>query len=138
MPCGWNFLYYVFKDERCDCSFPSVKEDSAMDTPLLTIRVTRKRQVVRAAQRARQIGRMLGLAPKQQAALACAVLETASQVAEVHGPTQVSFCLGQVALVMAFRAARAEAGSPAYSTLQVHLPEPLPVSREDLAWMVRE
>jgi hypothetical protein len=113
-------------------------EDSVMKTSLLVVRVSRKRQIVRAAQLARQIGRLLGVQAWQQAALASGVLETASRAREKLGPIQVVFSLGRKFLEVAFRAENALAPRAHFPPLRMQLAEPLAVAREDLAWMVRE
>jgi hypothetical protein len=114
-----------------------------MNTPLLTLRVRRKRHVVRAARRARQIGRLLGLEGFRQAGLACGVLELTCRASARLGPVQVEFRLGGSFLQVDFRPLGAGADHPlaqlgAQPSLRVELPQPLPVARDDLAWMIQQ
>jgi hypothetical protein len=114
-----------------------------METSLLTLVVSRKRDVVRAVRCARQVSRLLGLEPREQAGLACGVFELTCRAAARFGRVQVKFGLAQGALRVAFhRFVRARpdcpAGLPLGPALQVTLPDALPVAREDLIWVIRE
>jgi len=109
-----------------------------METSLLTLRISRKRQIVHAAQRARQIGRILGLDADHQAGLACGVFETCCQARTECGPLRVEFYLRGPALDVAFHAEGAASGQPDFARLRLMLPETLAVTRDDAAWLIRE
>jgi hypothetical protein len=113
-----------------------------METPLLTLPVRCKRDVVRAVERARQVGRLLGLDGREQAGLACGVFEMTCRAAARLGRVQVEFRLVGKALRVSFRRpareqAEADTLCPVPS-LQLSLPEELPMTAEDLAWTLRE
>jgi hypothetical protein len=113
-----------------------------METPLLTLPVRRKRDVVRAVERARQVGRLLGLDGREQAGLACGVFEMTCRAAARLGRVQVEFRLVGRNLRVSFRRpAREQADADTLCpipSLQMALPESPPMTPEDLAWTLRE
>jgi hypothetical protein len=110
-----------------------------METALLTLPVRCKRDVLRAAQRARQLGRVLGLDGREQAGLACGVFEMTCQATAQLGRILVEFCLwGQALRVRFRRPGRPFCSEAAFPALQIALPQPLPLERQDLAWLMEE
>jgi hypothetical protein len=116
-----------------------------MNAPLLSLRLRRKRDVVLARQRARHLAALVGLGPRDQAALACGVFETAWRALQEFGRVKVEFALGDAAVRVSVlpHAGKSpegdetpQAGKP--TCLERALPERLPAGREDLAWSFRQ
>jgi hypothetical protein len=108
-----------------------------MAPSLLTLSVRRKRDVVCAVQRSRQVARLLGLDGRAQAGLAVGVFEMTCRATARLGPVRVEFLLLDDALRVSFnRLSSGSAGRSPVPSLQVALPEALPVAREDLAWLL--
>jgi hypothetical protein len=99
-----------------------------MTTPLLTLAVRRKRQLLLARSCTRRLARLAGFDARSQAGLACGVFEMACVALERSDEVRLHFDLTGDALQVRVLAA----GPPAL--LQTRLPGPLPLAREDLAW----
>jgi hypothetical protein len=99
-----------------------------MATPLLTLAVRRKRQLLLARSCARRLAGLAGLDAKAQTGLACGVFEMACVALERSGEVRLHFDLTGDTLQVRVLGA----GPPAL--LQTRLAGPLPLAREDLAW----
>jgi hypothetical protein len=103
-----------------------------MDTPILTLSLRRKRDLVRARQCARQVAGFLGFDRREQASIAAAVFELACLAVEKGGTGTLRF---QIARDMVQVIAEPAIG--------LRLERPLPtggraLADEDLSWAVRE
>jgi hypothetical protein len=112
---------------------------------LLSLRVRRKRDLVLARQRARQIGRLLGLDATGQATLACGVFEMAYRSARQLGPVRVEFRLADGTLQVSFArlpgktlSIRPAAFPDNMAFLETLVPHPPAMPEEDLVWAVRQ
>jgi hypothetical protein len=106
-----------------------------MNTLLLTVPVGRKRDVVVARQRARQIASVLGFGAHEQSCIAAAVFELTRQALATSEHATIHFEVAQNALHVFPQGVKGERS--------VRLEKPLPVSdnalaREDLSWVIRE
>jgi hypothetical protein len=108
-----------------------------MNTSLLTLRVRRKRDLVLARQRARQLAGLLGFDLRGQLAFACGVFEAACRAALQLGRITLEFRLTGDALQAHCRqSVTADPETVPIPCVQKRLPHPLPQDREDLAWLV--
>jgi len=107
-----------------------------MSTPLYSLRVRCKRDIVVARQRARQIAGLLGFAGHEQTCIAAAVFEIARSAYEVNGAGSLCFDVDEQVFRVCVDSAR-------LSGRGLRLEKPLPsespaLAREDLEWAVRE
>jgi hypothetical protein len=122
-----------------------------MCTSILTLPLRKKRDVLLARQRARQIARLLGFDPREQACIAAGVFAVASTARQRGGRCALRFQLaGDVLQVIPVLGRRRTAGLerflrqlPSAAGSLLRLEKPLPakgpaVSREDLPWIVAE
>jgi hypothetical protein len=108
-----------------------------MNTSLFTLPVRRKRDIILARQRARQIARLLGLDPRGQATLACGVFEMTCRALSEPGRVVVEFTVDEHALHVRFRRSAGEDSLPLHR-LETPLPNSLAISREDVAWIIQQ
>jgi hypothetical protein len=108
-----------------------------MNTPLLVLELRRRRDLVLVRQRSRQITRLLGFDPLEQARVCAAVFEVAWQAFHKARPVRLVFQLNETTLqVFPTGVVPAGGGLPRLERL---LPrKELGMTREDVAWAVQE
>jgi hypothetical protein len=106
-----------------------------MTTPLYTLKLGSRRDIVLARQRARQIAGLLGFPPAEQTCIAAAVFEIARTAYEATGSSTLCFQADD-GVFRVFPSRRPAGGC---LRLEKSLPADAPaLAREDLEWAVRE
>jgi hypothetical protein len=122
-----------------------------MNTSILTLPLRKKRDVLLARQRARQIAKLLGFDPREQACIAASAFAVASTARQHASGCAVSFQLqGDMLQVIPVLGRRRTSGLerllpqlPSATRSLLRLEKPLPangpaVNPEDLSWLVEE
>ena len=110
-----------------------------MSTPFLSLPVAARRDVVLARDRARQVAGLLGFDALEQACVAAAVFEIASQAREA-GRSMLHFQVeGDLFQVFAMPQVTSVTGRPGGLRLEKILPKKEPaLALEDVPWAVRQ
>ncbi len=109
-----------------------------MTTTLLTLKLARRRSVVLARQRARQIARLLGFDARDQAQIAAGIFHLAGHAFQHAGARALVFQLAGDLLQVHPVCGKGRPGAEAPLRLERRLPRPPALPPEDLAWAVRE
>jgi hypothetical protein len=112
-----------------------------MCTTVLRLSVRRRRDVVQARQQARQVARLLGFGPFDQACIAAAVFEIACHLLERPRRGELKFQIRGQSLEIAAAASEPEGDVLPGAALRLEkcLPDhALGVDRTDLAWVIQE
>jgi hypothetical protein len=111
-----------------------------MTTPLLTLPLRQKRDLLRTRQLARQCADLLGFETSDQICIAAAVFDLACQALQLAGQASVSFAIVEECLTIV--CTPAVTARQCLGTENLRLSKRLPVGaavvRDDLPWMLQQ
>jgi hypothetical protein len=110
-----------------------------MTTPLITLPLRQKRDLLRARQITRQAADLLGYSAADQTCLAAAAFHLACDAHAATGHASICFELSEECLrITCTPTPKPKARKPAPMQLSKHLPATSPLQREDVPWMLHQ